>query len=445
MSMSTIQGESRRYGIGSSNSNLSLANENPTRFSKYPQLRRRKTARLPLCSFIPAPEKLYDDARANVEACEDVSLLIVTTAKAEEFYSNPPDDLVAVIIPTFNVGGYIVDTLRSAAIQSHQNLHLIVVDDGSTDTTSEKVLGFMNASSEDLAITFAQIPHIGNPGVTRNVGLYNFLPHTVAAVTFMDGDDVYATSTAIACLIGALGDCKNAIAAYGDYACIFESGQFAARPRGLKKTVQGEWVWRKASQLTWKNLAQGRLGPFHLQCLMVRNGSPFIPYNPLGEDGEYYASLFRISASGHHGGLAGVIQVPEIIANYRKRSSSISQKPSRYDWRRRGSKPYRQQLPHGAPAFYANAGIPDSYVTKGNVSQWLTRQWVRSFYSACRNGGIAGGIEQIRRALTNRRIRKIDLAWIPLESLLLRQSVRNVVGVFFRRAHFSYSSRKQPQ
>ncbi len=44
-------------------------------------------------------------------------------------------DLVSVIIPSYNASGFILDTIQSVLNQSHSNIEVIIVNDGSTDDT----------------------------------------------------------------------------------------------------------------------------------------------------------------------------------------------------------------------------------------------------------------------------------------------------------------------
>lgn len=89
-------------------------------------------------------------------------------------------DLVSVIVPAYNAGPWIGEAVRSVLAQTHRELELIVVNDGSTDDTLETILAY-----DDLRL---RVVDQANAGVSaaRNMGL------AIAKgefICFMDGDD----------------------------------------------------------------------------------------------------------------------------------------------------------------------------------------------------------------------------------------------------------------
>jgi glycosyltransferase involved in cell wall biosynthesis len=87
--------------------------------------------------------------------------------------------LVSVIVPAYNAGRYITDSLRSVVDQDYRPIEILLVDDGSTDDTIALAL----ETCPDLRL-FRQ-PNAG-AGAARNVGLENARGELIA---FLDADD----------------------------------------------------------------------------------------------------------------------------------------------------------------------------------------------------------------------------------------------------------------
>lgn len=87
---------------------------------------------------------------------------------------------VSIIIPAYNVEGYIERTLKSCVEQSYPDIEIVVVNDGSTDRT-EKIV---NSFTDVRVVKLTQ----ANKGVSaaRNLGLQTA---TGEFCIFLDGDD----------------------------------------------------------------------------------------------------------------------------------------------------------------------------------------------------------------------------------------------------------------
>jgi len=88
---------------------------------------------------------------------------------------------VSIVIPAYNSGSFLCDTLSGIRGQSFQDFEIIVVDDGSTDNTREV------ATSIDPAIRFYRQSNQG-PAVARNRGVGLARGEFVA---FCDHDDIW--------------------------------------------------------------------------------------------------------------------------------------------------------------------------------------------------------------------------------------------------------------
>lgn len=92
--------------------------------------------------------------------------------------------LVSVVIPAYNAGRFVGRTVESARAQTHRNLEILVVDDGSTDGTASVV--------ESIARSDARVRLLSqeNRGVAeaRNAGLREARGEFVA---LLDADDLW--------------------------------------------------------------------------------------------------------------------------------------------------------------------------------------------------------------------------------------------------------------
>jgi glycosyltransferase involved in cell wall biosynthesis len=91
--------------------------------------------------------------------------------------------LISIIIPAYNHAAYIGETLHSVLGQEYGPLEVIVVDDGSTDSTKEVVAGI-----HDPRITYLWQENSGLPAAARNRGLERARGEYIA---FLDSDDLW--------------------------------------------------------------------------------------------------------------------------------------------------------------------------------------------------------------------------------------------------------------
>ena len=97
------------------------------------------------------------------------------------------EELVSVIIPAFNAARFLERTIISAQNQTHRNLEIIVVEDGSTDGTQHVAAAMADSDPRIKVIEKSN----GGVASARNVGLAQARGEYVA---FLDADDLWHPS-----------------------------------------------------------------------------------------------------------------------------------------------------------------------------------------------------------------------------------------------------------
>lgn len=91
--------------------------------------------------------------------------------------------MISVIIPCYNYGHLIAETLNSILSQTHTDLEIIVIDDGSTDNTGEVLKSY---TDNDERVQYYRYENAGL-GTTRNRGIEKAKG---TYIQFLDADDL---------------------------------------------------------------------------------------------------------------------------------------------------------------------------------------------------------------------------------------------------------------
>jgi glycosyltransferase involved in cell wall biosynthesis len=95
--------------------------------------------------------------------------------------SNTTFPLISIIMPAFNAEHYICESIESVLGQSYPNIELIVINDGSTDNTVDKISRLMGS------IIYVKTENKG-VSAARNLGIQHAKGEWLA---FLDADDIW--------------------------------------------------------------------------------------------------------------------------------------------------------------------------------------------------------------------------------------------------------------
>ena len=137
-------------------------------------------------------------------------------------------DLVSVITPCYNGAAYVSQTIESVLSQTYPHWEMIVVDDGSKDSSAEIVRSY---AEKDPRIILLQQENAGS-AAARNNGIRNAKGRYLA---LLDADDLWEPDF-LEEQIRFMGE-HNAICVYGSYRCIDENSNEILRPVLCKPSI----------------------------------------------------------------------------------------------------------------------------------------------------------------------------------------------------------------
>jgi glycosyltransferase involved in cell wall biosynthesis len=183
---------------------------------------------------------------------------------------------VSIVVPTYNRRALLAEAIQSIREQSCPSWELFVVDDGSTDGTTESL-------PADSRIRLIAASHLGNVAVLRNRGLDEA---TGTYLAFLDSDDLWVPAH-LEWLGAALDRAPDCGWCYGNYDLVNDDGRLARRVGAAWQPRSGRFV---------RELLTTEAG-IPLQTVLVRRQLArqvrFDPRLPFGDDYDFVVRLAR--------------------------------------------------------------------------------------------------------------------------------------------------------
>ena len=183
---------------------------------------------------------------------------------------------IAVVTPAYNAAPTIADAIRSVLGQTHRDLRLVVVDDGSTDTTAAVAASFADPRLALIWQCNAGVAAARNRGMAAADG---------DALLFLDADD-WLAPTALATLAAALDAAPDAVVAAGPSVRVDAEGRPMEHPRQPRPAAPHALLARLVVQNQFVNG-----GHLLIRRAAARQAGTFRAGVSYGEDWEYFVRL----------------------------------------------------------------------------------------------------------------------------------------------------------
>lgn len=223
------------------------------------------------------------------------------------------ETLVSVIMPAYNVAAYIEESIRSVIEQEYTAWELIVINDGSSDSTSAIVRSLAEKDSriklyeqENRGVSAAR-----NLGITMAAGKY---------LAFLDGDDLWDKSF-LRKVVGTK-EGTQAEMVFSWYQKMDEQGRMKTFRFQSADDGIGDILLFYLSDIVFKKIAGLHIGSVLIDKKILNQHDIFFTENcAIGEDKEFILKILSI---------AKVQVVREFLMIYRTREGSACHSP--FNW-----------------------------------------------------------------------------------------------------------------
>lgn len=125
------------------------------------------------------------------------------------------NDLISVIIPAYNHEKYVRETIQSIVNQTYQNLELIIVDDGSKDSTWQKIQGMKQVCESRFSRVIFDTQE--NQGSCKTLN---------KLISLAQGEYIYITASDDVAKSNAIEKEYNFLSKHSDYALCVGDNEF---------------------------------------------------------------------------------------------------------------------------------------------------------------------------------------------------------------------------
>lgn len=237
---------------------------------------------------------------------------------------NYTKDLVSIVITYYNLGKYLPETLESALATEYSKTEIIIINDGSTDEVSKKVLKDIE-NRNNPKIRIINIPN-GGLSNARNVGAAEAKGEFIA---FLDADDVVFPQF--------YSKAVDILKTYDNISFVYSWVRYFDATNEMWPTFNTEFPYLMGMNMTTPLVVVKK-------CDFLNSGLNRIEMEYGMEDFDSWVSMCASGLSG--------VSIPEILVKYRVRPDSMSRQ-----FNRKMVIYLLDKLSHGHPDLYKKFGL----------------------------------------------------------------------------------------